>query len=251
MPFFAAIMDELQRELLQAVEQALQERGISTEKILINVGDEKLTKNEDIREFNRLDTPDSQKQFILLVNKGREGWNCRSLFAVALYRKPKSKIFVLQATMRCLRAIGEIQQTSQVYLSQENISILDDELQQNFRVTVQDLEQQGSTSKALQIHVRQPVEKVRIIRLHNIFKHVTKPVPEHSDLHINNALTDHYRMLHEVREGLATNSHVIKIEDISEARKRRKFSAFTLVAEVARYLNLPCLKIEQLLANSR
>lgn len=250
MAFFAATIDELQHELLPAVESALTERGISTDKILVNVGDEKLTKNEDIREFNRLDMPDSQKQFILLVNKGREGWNCRSLFAVALYRKPKSKIFVLQATMRCLRAIGEIQQTGQVYLSKENISILDEELQENFRVTVQELEQQGDTSQALHIHVRQPVEKVRMMRVRHLFQQITKPVPDHIDLEINNALTERYRVIHEEREGLSAKSHVIKIEDISEARKRRTFSAYTLVAEIARYLNLPCLRIEHLLANS-
>lgn len=104
--------------MLPVVENALRKRGISPDKILIN--DEQAT-NEDIREFRRLDTPDSQKQFILLVNKGGEGWNCRSLFAVALYRKPKSKIFVLQTTMRCLRAIGEIQQTGHVYLCKENV----------------------------------------------------------------------------------------------------------------------------------
>lgn len=35
----------------------------------------------------------TEKQFIILVGKGREGWNCRSLFGVALYREPRSKIF--------------------------------------------------------------------------------------------------------------------------------------------------------------
>jgi len=95
---------------------------------LVNVGDEKLTTNDDIREFNRLDTPGSEKQFILLVGKGKEGWNCRSLFGVALFREPRSKIFVLQATMRCLRSIGEGQQTGHIYLSNDNVQILDEEL---------------------------------------------------------------------------------------------------------------------------
>lgn len=250
MAFFAATIDELQKELLPAVEQALQERGISTNAILVNVGDEKLTKNEDIREFNRLDMPDSQKQFILLVNKGREGWNCRSLFAVALYRKPKSKIFVLQATMRCLRAIGEVQQTGQVYLSKENASLLDDELRENFRVTVQELEQQDSTAQALQVYVKQPVEKVRLMRIRHLFQSREKSLPEHIDLKINEVVTDAYRMIHEQRDGLAATSRVITIEDISEARKRRTFSPYTLVAEIARYFNLPCLYIEQLLTSS-
>jgi hypothetical protein len=75
---------------------------------IVNVGDAKYTKDEDIRNFNNLDVIGSvgnDRQFLILVNKGREGWNCRSLFGVALFRKPSSKIFVLQATMRCLRKI--------------------------------------------------------------------------------------------------------------------------------------------------
>jgi hypothetical protein len=93
------------------------------------VGDSKITTNDDIREFNRLDTEGSEKQFILLVNKGREGWNCRSLFGVGLFREPKSKVFVLQATMRCLRAIGQAQHTGHVFLSDDNLKTLNDELQ--------------------------------------------------------------------------------------------------------------------------
>src|SRR5690606_24331665 len=81
---FAATIEELTQDLRPAVEKALLRHGIPASRILVNVGDDKLTTNDDIREFNRLDTPESDKQFILLVNKGREGWNSRSFFGVAL-----------------------------------------------------------------------------------------------------------------------------------------------------------------------
>src|SRR5207245_5826959 len=206
----------LQNELRPAVEHALLERGISTGKILVNVGDPKLTSNEDIREFNRLDTSGSKKQFILLVNKGREGWNCRSLFAVALYRKPKSKIFVLQASMRCLRAIGAAQRMGHVYLSKENMAILEDELQQNFRVSVQDLQASGPASQPLEVHVKLPVEQVRLTRIRSLFQLREKRLSTHVNLKMHEAPTEHYRLLHIEREGLSTNSRLIKTEDISE-----------------------------------
>ena len=88
---FASTIDELENELRPAVESVLSNLGVPTDRILVNVGDDKLTSNDDLREFTNLDTSASEKQFILLVNKGKEGWNCRSLFGVALYRKPKSK----------------------------------------------------------------------------------------------------------------------------------------------------------------
>lgn len=146
MAFFASSIDELQTELKPALEAVLADLGISTEKILVNVGDDKITSSDDIRAFKLLDTPQSEKQFILLVNKGKEGWNCRSLFAVALHRQPKSKVFVLQATMRCLRTIGDTQETGLVFLSDDNKAILDNELQDNFNLSLSDLTAAGDKS---------------------------------------------------------------------------------------------------------
>lgn len=149
--FFAATIDELTSELRPAVERALLKHGIPTSRILVNVGDDKLTTNDDIREFNRLDTEGSEKQFILLVNKGREGWNCRSLFGVGLFREPKSKVFVLQATMRCLRAIGQAQHTGHVFLSDDNLNTLNDELQQNFRISADELQKTGKDKERVEM----------------------------------------------------------------------------------------------------
>src|SRR5699024_7078094 len=116
---YASGIDEAVNEVRPAVEMILSELGISLDSILLNVGDNKYTKNEDIRNFNNLDIPGSignEKQFIILVDKGKEGWNCRSLFGVAMFRNPKSKIFVLQSTMRCLRKITDKRQTATVFL---------------------------------------------------------------------------------------------------------------------------------------
>ena len=146
---FAATIDELQKELRPAVESALRKLGVPTSRILVNVGDDKLTSNDDLREFINLDSHTSEKQFILLVNKGKEGWNCRSLFGVALYREPRSKIFVLQASMRCLRQIGDGQQSGHIYLSEENTQILDKELRQNFRVSLEKIRKTAERKKII------------------------------------------------------------------------------------------------------
>jgi len=58
--FFASTIDELQNELRPAVEKVILKHNISVGTILVNVGDEKLTTNDDIREFNRLDSTDSE-----------------------------------------------------------------------------------------------------------------------------------------------------------------------------------------------
>lgn len=257
---FAATVDELTKELRPAVEKALAKHGIPSSRILVNVGDDKLTTNDDIREFNRLDNPESDKQFILLVNKGREGWNCRSLFGVGLYREPKSKVFVLQASMRCLRAIGGAQHTGQVYLTNENLEILNDELQANFRISTNDLQQVASDKVPLQVRVVK-TEKIKLKRVRktfNIREKVLQPgvalglAPD--DKHAWHELTKGYHILETIQEGLdpsdAARARSTHTNDLTERRSKRIFSELSLVAEIARYLNRSPLEIEGLLTQT-
>jgi hypothetical protein len=260
--FFAATVEELTQELRPAVEAALRKHGIPASSILVNVGDDKVTSNDDIREFNRLDTADSEKQFILLVNKGREGWNCRSLFSVGLFREPKSKIFVLQASMRCLRAIGEAQHTGHVYLSDDNLTILNDELQQNFRITADELQKKGKDKDAVQVHVVPPPVKIKVVRvrkLHSIRDLEVKPGQplglNRSDRDAWGSLIEKYRLIETQQEGLtaedAARAKDSRTFDLTERREKRTFSRMTLVAEVSRYLNRSPLEIEDILDSTQ
>ena len=253
MAFFAATIDELQNELRPAVEAALAKHNIPSSAILVIVGDEKITSNDEIREFNRLDTPQSEKQFILLVNKGREGWNCRSLFSVALFRQPRSKIFVLQATMRCLRAIGDAQQTGYVYLSEDNKTILDAELQQNFRISIKDMEDAGKDKDTIEVRVIPPVAKIKLQRIRKQFHMTEKQLVKGISLKLDECDRDKYRIMHTQQDGLPipSNKSKIKAEDITYVREKREFSQFTLVAEISRYLNKSPLIIEDILENTQ
>jgi hypothetical protein len=256
--FFAATIDELTGELRPAVERALIRSGIPTSRILVNVGDDNLTTNDDIREFNRLDTEGSEKQFILLVNKGREGWNCRSLFGVGLFREPRSKVFVLQATMRCLRAIGQAQHTGHVFLSNDNLNTLNDELQQNFRISTEELQNTGLDKERVEVRVVEPPVKIKLVRVRKQFHmHEKQPtpgqelVPERSSREKWGELVEKYRLIETQQDGLtaadaatASNSRTF---DLTERREKRVFSRMTLVAEVSRYLNLGPLDVEELL----
>jgi hypothetical protein len=246
--FFASTIEELQKELRPAVEKALAKHNIPSTSILVNVGDEKLTTNDDIREFNHLDTAGSTKQFILLVNKGREGWNCRSLFGVALFREPKSKIFVLQATMRCLRSIGAAQQTGQVYLSAENRQILDDELRQNFRISVDDLSSKGKDKNIYEVRVVPPPVKIKLQRIRRQFEMKEKDLKPGFSLELDKADTEKYRIIQTEEHSLGVSGKNQSITtDLTERREKRIFSRITLVAEISCYLNKPCLQIESIL----
>ena len=255
--FFAATVDELMNDLKPAVEKALSKHGIPLSSILVNVGDPKLTSNDDIREFNRLDTVTSEKQFILLVNKGREGWNCRSLFGVAMFREPKSTVFVLQATMRCLRSIGEVQHTGNVYLSEDNLIILDNELQQNFRISAEEI-LKPKKKPTVEIRVVEPPVKIKLVRIRKQFKIREKTLQpgvalglDRQDHQAWNTLIEKYRLIEVQRSGLtldeAARMKGERTKDLTDRREKRQFSRLSLVAEIARYLNRSPLEIEGLL----
>ena len=260
--FFAPTIDELTSDLRPVVERTLAKHGIPASRILVNVGDAKQTTNDDIREFNRLDTPGSEKQFILLVNKGREGWNCRSLFGVGLYREPKSKVFVLQASMRCLRAIGDAQHTGHVFLSEDNLEILNDELQQNFRISADELKQVASDKERVQVRVVEPPVKIKLVRVRKQYEVREKTLApgtplglDRSDKEAWNQLIERYRLIETQQEGLtaadAAKAVVGRSFDLTLRREKRDFSRLTVVAEIARYLNLSPTRVEDLLDSTK
>lgn len=235
MALFATTIDELNNELRPSLETALRKLDISEDAILVNVGDDKLTKQDDLREFLKLDTAESKKQFILLVGKGKEGWNCRSLFSVALFRKPKSTIFVLQATMRCLRSITETQQTGQIFLSTENLSILQDELNKNFKVSVDDLKgKDNSNKKVRHIYVR---EKVPVKMIEQTYEYkITELKPGDFTLFGNGSGFDFEKYRRTKSTHSLSNIDSVSIRKEVNSSDGRTFTEYSLVAELSLYL---------------
>ena len=130
--FYCPTVAALNEEILPAVKKWL-------EKNRPGRGDEVLcyyAKNKDyplpkdaLASFHSLDSPSSRKRIVLLVAVGREGWDCRSLTAVALPRRPTSKELVLQTSCRCLREVDDAEkEKALIVLGAGNMKILADEL---------------------------------------------------------------------------------------------------------------------------
>lgn len=143
------------KELKPVIDRALVTIGQSPALCLVNTSDETMTKQADIDAFNRLNDPSAPHRVILLVNKGTEGWNCPSLFACALARKLKtSNNFVLQAATRCLRQVPGNTTKARVYLSSDNFTILDKQLQETYGETIADLNRAGQETGHARIVLR-------------------------------------------------------------------------------------------------
>ncbi|MFW6153764.1 MAG: restriction endonuclease subunit R [Planctomycetota bacterium] len=156
-------------ELRARVDKAVLDAGESTDVVLVNTSDSALTKEADIRAFNRLNDPASPHRVILLVNKGTEGWNCPSLFACALARKLRSSNnFVLQAATRCLRQVPGNTRKARVYLSTENHGILDRQLRETYGESIQELGRQHQERARAKVVLRKldipPLVVTQVVR---------------------------------------------------------------------------------------
>jgi hypothetical protein len=184
------------------------------------------------------------------VNKGKEGWNCRSLCGVAMFRRPRSKVFVLQASMRCLRSIGNKQEEGQVYLSQENIQVLEDELQQNFRLTTEELQKIKQEKSEYQVRVLKK-KSIKMTQVRQMYECRPKELKKRVAFGMDAWDVTPYILIHTEQSALPQRGKrlpsVVREEDITHLKTRRAWTPFTLVAEIARYLNESPLKIEALL----
>jgi hypothetical protein len=134
--YFPKIEDLQNNKLI--VEKTVVEIGL-TPSIVLEVHNDSKDEIKDLFD-NRINDPYLPYRVFLLVNKGTEGWNCLSLFACALARELKaSNNFCLQAASRCLRQTTGNIHKAKIYLSKENVKILDSQLKETYGETLQEL----------------------------------------------------------------------------------------------------------------
>lgn len=91
-------------------------------------------------EFSSLDTPLSKVRIVLLVQIGKEGWDCKSLTGVILPQKGVCPTnMVLQTSCRCLRQVQKHnQETALIWLNKFNADTLNKQLKQQQNITLQE-----------------------------------------------------------------------------------------------------------------
>ena len=107
-------------------------------------------------QFDALDKAYSCIRIVLLVQIGKEGWDCRSLTGIILSQEgdcPKN--MVLQTSCRCLRQIDKGQpETALIYLNESNADKLNDQLQQQHRISLKEFMEKSSASTEIKRYSR-------------------------------------------------------------------------------------------------
>ncbi|MBM3128756.1 MAG: hypothetical protein FJ009_09050 [Chloroflexi bacterium] len=115
-------------------------------------------------EFASLDLPISKKKIILLVQIGKEGWNCRSLTGVILAQRGDSPTnMVLQTSCRCLRQVDKgAPETALIWLNSDNAKILDKQLAAEQRTSIAEINALGAHGAPAMVERHSRMEKLRL-----------------------------------------------------------------------------------------
>lgn len=112
-------------------------------------GNNKYTEPQNAQlEFDTLDKSISKKKIVLLVQIGKEGWDCKSLTGVILSQEGDCPVnMVLQTSCRCLRQVDKNQtESALIYLNEGNADKLNLQLQKQHHIDIKEFEQ--GTQKA-------------------------------------------------------------------------------------------------------
>ncbi len=182
----------------------------------------KPTKDAEL-EFASLDTPLSKKRVILLVQVGKEGWNCKSLTGVILAQKGDSPTnMVLQTACRCLREVDRgADETALIWLNDENVKILDKQLKEEQHTSVQEINAltKGGESAPVTRHSRAeylglPKIDFYQLRIHYETKVITQQAQAEENLNALLARLDEYKSAALVKRGEVALSAQIQFDGV-------------------------------------
>lgn len=193
---YCANIERLEEEVLPLVLTFYADKGLDSSEVFKYYGESKksksgktysLDKDADL-EFSKLDTPYSDKRVVLLVQIGKEGWDCQSLTGVVLSGEGDSpKNMVLQTSCRCLREVDDsTTETGLIYLNQTNYRHLEKELGDKHKITIKEFEAgKEDEPTLLRIDRRSylklpPLEYKQFLLEYEVLNKVTEADPEPS-----------------------------------------------------------------------
>lgn len=155
---YCGTIEKLEETVCPLVSGIIAEYGLSADAILkFHKGNKQYPQPADSQmQFDTLDSPISRIRIVLLVQIGKEGWDCRSLTGIILSQEgdcPKN--MVLQTSCRCLRQVEkDSPETALIYLNESNAEKLNAQLEQQQRISLKEFQEANSDSKTIKRYDR-------------------------------------------------------------------------------------------------
>ena len=154
MAIYCGKIEMLEEKIFPIVAEVLQERGLNPSEVVLKYhdGNKQYPAPEGAEAaFAALDTSLSKIRVVLLVQIGKEGWDCRSLTGVILSQQgdcPKN--MVLQTSCRCLRQVerGKTEEAI-IWLNKYNADTLNTQLSKTQNTSVKEINAKHQTEPVM------------------------------------------------------------------------------------------------------
>lgn len=155
---YCGTIEKLEETVYPLVSRVASEYGLPADVILkFHKGNKQYPQPADSQmQFDTLDNPISRIRIVLLVQIGKEGWDCRSLTGIILSQEgdcPKN--MVLQTSCRCLRQVEKgMPETALIYLNDTNAEKLNAQLEQQHRISLKEFQEANPGTKIIKRYDR-------------------------------------------------------------------------------------------------
>ena len=155
---YCGTIEKLEEVVYPLVSRIVAEYGLGTDTILkFHKGNKQYKMPADSQmQFDILDKSISKIRIILLVQIGKEGWDCRSLTGIILSQEGDCPTnMVLQTSCRCLRqVIKGNPETALIYLNESNADKLNVQLEQQHHISLKEFSSADNSKTPLKRYNR-------------------------------------------------------------------------------------------------
>ena len=155
---YCGTIEKLEEVVYPLVSRIVAEYGLGTDTILkFHKGNKQYKMPADSQmQFDILDKSISKMRIILLVQIGKEGWDCRSLTGIILSQEGDCPTnMVLQTSCRCLRQVVKGNpETALIYLNESNADKLNVQLEQQHHISLKEFSSADNSKTPLKRYNR-------------------------------------------------------------------------------------------------
>ena len=155
---YCGTIEKLEETVYPQVSRIVAEYGLGTDVILkFHKGNKQYKMSADSQmQFDILDKSISEIRIVLLVQIGKEGWDCRSLTGIILSQEGDCPTnMVLQTSCRCLRqVIKNGQETALIYLNESNAEKLNMQLERQHHISLKEFSSADNSKTTLKRYNR-------------------------------------------------------------------------------------------------
>lgn len=183
---YCGTIEKLEEVVYPIVSSIAAEYGMSSDAILkFHKGNKQYPQPADSQmQFDILDKSISKIRVVLLVQIGKEGWDCKSLTGIILSQEgdcPKN--MVLQTSCRCLRQVAKgTPETALIYLNDTNADKLNAQLMQQHHISLKEFSEANNEKTTIRRYDRTAYLKLPKVDFYQLKINYESLVIEEADI---------------------------------------------------------------------